>query len=197
MTIGDRGRVCAVSALALGMALFALAAAPRRASAAPHQKLPAGIKVDRDVAYDVHGKSNMLDVYYPEHASAPVPLVIWVHGGAWWAGSKGDGQPAIRLLAHGYAIASINYRLSQEAIYPAQIEDCKAAVRFLRANAKKYHVDPDHIGVWAPRPAAIWWRCWAPPAMSRAWRGRGPIRESPAGCRRFAICLAPPISRKS
>ncbi len=52
------------------------------------------------------------------------------------------------MLGHGYATASINYRLSNEAIFPAQIEDCKAAVRFLRANAKKYNLDPDHIGVW-------------------------------------------------
>src|SRR5262249_32279005 len=58
------------------------------------------------------------------------------------------GGPALGLLSKGYAVASINYRLSQHAVYPAQIEDCKAAVRFLRANAKKYNLDPDHFGVW-------------------------------------------------
>ena len=52
------------------------------------------------------------------------------------------------LVAKGYAVASINYRLSQHAVFPAQIEDCKAAIRWLRANAAKYHLDPDHIGVW-------------------------------------------------
>ena len=51
-------------------------------------------------------------------------------------------------VAKGYAVASINYRLSQHAVFPAQIEDCKAAIRWLRANAAKYHLDPDHIGVW-------------------------------------------------
>jgi len=54
----------------------------------------------------------------------------------------------VRLTAKGYAVASINYRLSQHAVFPAQIEDCKAAIRWLRANAAKYHLDPDHIGVW-------------------------------------------------
>ena len=62
-------------------------------------------------------------------------------------GSK-EGCPAVPLTAKGYAVASINYRLSQHAVFPAQIEDCKAAIRWLRANAAKYHLDPDHIGVW-------------------------------------------------
>ena len=62
-------------------------------------------------------------------------------------GSKENCQ-AVPLIAKGYAVASINYRLSQHAIFPAQIEDCKAAIRWLRANAKKYNLDPDHIGVW-------------------------------------------------
>ena len=67
--------------------------------------------------------------------------------GPGWAGSK-EGCPAVPLTAKGYAVASINYRLSQHAVFPAQIEDCKAAIRWLRANAAKYHLDPDHIGVW-------------------------------------------------
>ena len=66
---------------------------------------------------------------------------------AWSAGSK-EGGPAVRLVAKGYAVASINYRLSQDAIFPAQIEDCKAAIRWLRANAKKYNLDAGHVGVW-------------------------------------------------
>jgi acetyl esterase/lipase len=73
--------------------------------------------------------------------------VIWIHGGAWRGGSKdGRPRPALQLLRRGYAVASINYRLSQHAPFPAQIEDCKAAVRFLRAHASKYGLDPDHFG---------------------------------------------------
>jgi acetyl esterase/lipase len=63
------------------------------------------------------------------------------------AGSK-DGCPAVWLTGRGYAVASINYRYSQQAVFPAQIEDCKAAIRWLRANAAKYHIDPDRVGVW-------------------------------------------------
>ena len=74
-------------------------------------------------------------------------MVVWIHGGGWSSGSK-ENCPAVPLTAKGYAVASINYRLSQHAVFPAQIEDCKAAIRWLRANAAKYHLDPEHIGVW-------------------------------------------------
>jgi acetyl esterase/lipase len=88
-----------------------------------------------------------LDLYLP-HPSGPArPLIAFIHGGAWRGGSK-DGSPAERLLPLGYAVASIEYRFSQDATYPAQIEDCKAAIRWLRAHAKEYGIDPRHIGVW-------------------------------------------------
>jgi acetyl esterase/lipase len=88
-----------------------------------------------------------LDLYLPEKAEDRLPLVVWIHGGAWLTGSK-DDCPAVHFAAKGYAVASINYRLSQHALFPAQIEDCKAAIRWLRANAAKYHLDPGRIGVW-------------------------------------------------
>jgi acetyl esterase/lipase len=110
-------------------------------------RVPDGTKLLLDLPYGPHGVGNTLDLYLPK-ADAPLPLVIWIHGGGWQAGSKDDGGPALGLLNKGYAVASINYRLSQEAIYPAQIEDCKAAVRFLRAEAKQYNIAPDQIGVW-------------------------------------------------
>src|SRR5205085_165270 len=90
---------------------------------------------------------NRLDLYLPEKAQGRLPVVVWIHGGAWRAGSK-DHCPAVPLTAKGFAVASINYRFSQHAVFPAQIEDCKAAIRWLRANADKYHLDPDHIGAW-------------------------------------------------
>ena len=85
----------------------------------------------------------------PEQAGGPLPLVIWVHGGGWQNGSK-DACPPLRrgYVARGYAVASINYRLSGHAVFPAQIEDCKAAVRWLRARAPEYGLDPDRFGVW-------------------------------------------------
>jgi len=91
---------------------------------------------------------NKLDLYLPGKTDRPLPVIVWIHGGGWSAGSKDDGCPAVPFVAKGYAGASINYRLSQHALFPAQIEDCKAAVRWLRANAKKYNLDTKHIGVW-------------------------------------------------
>jgi acetyl esterase/lipase len=109
---------------------------------------PEGTKAYRDVAYVKDGHERQkLDVYVPEKAEGPLPLVVWIHGGGWQAGSK-EGTPALTLLAHGYVVASINYRLSQHAVFPAQIEDCKAAIRWLRANAKTYKIDPEHVAVW-------------------------------------------------
>ena len=65
-----------------------------------------------------------------------MPLIIRIHGGAWLFGGKKSEKPE-DFVRNGYAVASINYRLSQDAIFPAQIEDCKAAVRYLRTNARK------------------------------------------------------------
>ena len=108
----------------------------------------------RDLEYVPGGHArNKLDLYLPRPAGAaggaPLPLVIWVHGGAWLAGSK-EGCGALWLLEKGYAVASINYRLSQHAVFPAQIEDCTAAVRWLRANAATYGLDPERFGAWGP-----------------------------------------------
>ena len=89
-----------------------------------------------------------LDLYLPPESDAAVrPLVVWIPGGGWIGGSK-KGALGKQLLSRGYSLASIEYRFSQEAIYPAQIEDCKAAIRWLRAHASDYHIDPKHIGVW-------------------------------------------------
>ena len=100
--------------------------------------LPRGVRWLRNLALVPGGHPRQkLDLYLPEKAAEqPLPLVVWIHGGGWEAGSK-EGCPAVPLVEKGYAAASINYRLSQQALFPAQIEDCKAAIRWLRANAKK------------------------------------------------------------
>lgn len=104
--------------------------------------------VQRDLVYKrVNGRAIKLDLYSPKNISQPLPVVIWIHGGGWSSGRK-DRPPAVNLVEDDYVVASIDYRLSGEAPFPAQIEDCKAAVRWLRANAAKYHLDPDHIGAW-------------------------------------------------
>ncbi len=105
-------------------------------------------EVQRGLVYKrINGISLALDLYCPEEVSGLLPVIVCVHGGHWGAGGK-DRCPAITLVEDGYAVASINYRLTETAPFPAQIEDCKAAVRWLRANASTYHLDPDHIGVW-------------------------------------------------
>lgn len=111
-------------------------------------QLPEGTKALRDVAYVTTGHERQkLDLFIPSGATNPLPLIIWVHGGAWMGGSK-DQCPALPYLQKGYAVASINYRLSQHAIFPAQIEDCKAAVRWLRAHAKENNLDSNRFAAW-------------------------------------------------
>lgn len=109
------------------------------------QSLPAGTTVHRNLEYGPHER-NKLDIYLPEKKES-APLVIWVHGGGWQAGSK-EGGPAKALVEKGFAVASVNYRYSTQAPFPAQIHDCKAAVRWLRAHAKEYGYDTNHIGAW-------------------------------------------------
>jgi acetyl esterase/lipase len=108
----------------------------------------ANAAVERSLVYKrVNGLVLALDLYRPEGTSGLLPVILCVHGGHWDAGGK-DRCPAITLVQDGYAVASINYRPTRVAPFPAQIEDCKAAVRWLRANASTYNLDPDRIGVW-------------------------------------------------
>ena len=108
-----------------------------------------GVTVERDIVYArVSGRDLPLDIYVPDKAKRPMPVIIWVHGGGWKSGSKGGISRPVGVLSRGYALLSIEYRLSGETIWPAQIEDCKAAVRWTRANARKYGLDPDRIGAW-------------------------------------------------
>ena len=104
-----------------------------------------------DLAYADQSAAQKLDLYIPTTGSGPFPVVIMVHGGGFMFGDKADGAGLTgvdQLLEAGYAVASINYRLSDEATYPAQIFDSKAAVRFLRANAAEYNLNPERFGAW-------------------------------------------------
>lgn len=110
------------------------------------------VRVDRDLDYVGAGNpSQSLDLYVPRghDRSAPLPLVCFIHGGGWETGSKSRAQPAKQLAETGdYAVASIDYRLSGESIWPSPIHDCKAAIRWLHAHADEYGFDADRIGVW-------------------------------------------------
>jgi acetyl esterase/lipase len=107
------------------------------------------VQIVKDIEYGRGGEMPLyLDLYIPETPIIkPMPAVIFIHGGGWQSGDKYPSQ--VRSLAQcGFFAVSINYRLSGVAIFPAAVEDCKCAVRWLRANAVKYNVDPNRIGVW-------------------------------------------------
>jgi acetyl esterase/lipase len=115
--------------------------------------VPETVQVEKDIPYaGTKDPRQTLDLYLPKapKGDKPLPVVVNIHGGAFRMGDKGG--PGVRevldLVASGdYAAASINYRLSTQAKWPAQIHDCKAAIRWVRANARKYNLDPDRIGV--------------------------------------------------
>ena len=113
---------------------------------APAQMGESGIKVVTDVEYaNVDGHRLLLDLHLPERVEG-APLLIWVHGGAWRGGSK-SRMPLNRLVEEGWAIASVDYRLTPVARFPAQVHDIKAALRFLRARGGDYGFDTGKIAI--------------------------------------------------
>jgi acetyl esterase/lipase len=111
---------------------------------------PASAEILRDIEFaKPNGHALKLDLYLPHDRSVPVPVVVFVHGGGWKNGSRKSGEKtAAWLTDHGIAVASIDYRLTDVAQWPAQIDDCYAAVRWVRDHADKYSLDGDHIGAW-------------------------------------------------
>lgn len=117
--------------------------------------VPDGIKKLADLDYSGNDNARQkLDLYLPEggatEAAKALPLVVFIHGGGWRSGDKASGISRLKpFLEEGkYAGASIGYRLSGEAAWPAQIHDCKAAIRFLKAHAGEYGIDADRIAVY-------------------------------------------------
>lgn len=92
------------------------------------------------------GEALLMDLRVPD-GRGPHPVILYLHSGAWITGNR-EGGPAIRQASRGYAVASIDYRLAPAHIWPAQVEDAKAAVRWLRANAARFDLDPNRIGVF-------------------------------------------------
>lgn len=91
-----------------------------------------------------------LDVYWPAEGNGPFPVILVIHGGAFMGGDKRDIQltPMLEGLKRGYAVVSINYRMSGEAIFPALVQDVRAAIRWIRANAEKFLFNPAKIASW-------------------------------------------------
>jgi len=103
-----------------------------------------------NVAYGTVSDSQTLNIYLPNEGEGPFPVIVAIHGGAFKMGSATGGDVAAMLqgVNYGYAVVSINYRLSGEATFPAAVNDCKAAIRFIKANASTYNLDPERIAVW-------------------------------------------------
>lgn len=109
-----------------------------------------GGKKYEKLQYSDVSENDYLDLYVPE-SEEPMPLLILVHGGGFIFNDSQSRQPQLMykyFRDHGYACASINYRLAQEAAFPAGVEDVKSAIRFLRANAEEYGYDPDRFAIW-------------------------------------------------
>lgn len=120
---------------------------PAAPAAKTEAKLPPGVKMLGDISYIPNGDdAQKLDLYLPEKsADRPLPLIVHIHGGGWMAGNKFP-CPVVGMVGKGYAVASVEYRFSQKAKFPAQIQDCQAAIRWLRANAKQHNIDPQRVG---------------------------------------------------
>lgn len=132
----------------LGLALAMLLTGCGGYSRAPHE--PEGVRIIRGLTYATcDGKALQLDLYLPETYQQPLPLIVWLHGGGWIFGSH-TNCPIANLVLRGYAVASVSYRLSDltsPVAFPAQLHDCKAAVRWLRCSAWRFGCDGDRIGV--------------------------------------------------
>jgi acetyl esterase/lipase len=109
-----------------------------------------------DIPYANQSAAQKLDIYLPDKGDGPFPVIVSIHGGAWMFGDKGDvlNLHFLEGLKRGFAVVCMNYRLSDEAQFPKQIYDCKAAVRYLRANAEVYHLDVERIAAWGASAGA-------------------------------------------
>jgi acetyl esterase/lipase len=113
------------------------------------KEMPPGVVERKDIEYGrVGDRSLLLDLYLPDAPAGPLPVLVFIHGGGWRKGDRADYKVyTVRYAQRGYAAATISYRLSEEAKFPAAIEDAKCAVRWVRANAGEYGFDPRHIAV--------------------------------------------------
>lgn len=103
----------------------------------------------KDIEYkNVEGRPLRMDLHLPAEAGGKVPLVFYIHGGGWSTVTKEDATNLRSFISKGYAMVALDYRYSTEAIFPAQIEDVKAALRWLRAHASEFNIDPDRIVAW-------------------------------------------------
>lgn len=148
-------RSLSISLAALAMlivpAILQGADAPAPKVPKPAPTVPADIELIKDIPYstDDHEKHKLDILRMKERSDQPQPVIVWIHGGGFRGGNRTDGYKRLeRFVRRGYLGVTIDYRWSTEILFPAQVQDCKCAIRFLRAHAKDYNLDPDRIGVW-------------------------------------------------
>jgi len=140
-----KSRYCSCHHAFVGHTLLALAASVLVLAAAGKARASTNL----NLAYASVSSAQKLDLYVPTSTNGPLPLIIRIHGGAFKSGDKSDEASSLPALqARGYAVASLNYRLSSEAKFPAGAQDVKAAVRWLRANAATYGIDANRFAAW-------------------------------------------------
>lgn len=126
---------------------------PSKTNMTGRRPLPENVEAKADLPYaDTANSRQRLDLYLPvkRNSDKPLPVVVFIHGGGWRAGDKSSGLGNVgRFVSSGdYAGVSVGYRLTGEAPWPAQIHDCKAAIRWIKGNAKEHGLDADKIAVW-------------------------------------------------
>lgn len=108
--------------------------------------VPDGVSEMLDIQYDTNDKDAKLDIYYPTNRDESLPIIVWVHGGGWISGNKGHMSNYFRILvSHNYVVASIDYSLAPEHVYPTPVKQTMAALQFLQENAENYHIKPSSI----------------------------------------------------
>lgn len=142
----------------------------------PVPPVPENVSADLDLTYLTIGKKELkLDLYRPRVAAKPAPLVVIIHGGCWMDGSRKEvGHYAVNLARLGYVTASVSYRLSEEAPYPAAVEDIRAATKWLTDHAATYNIDPERIAFMGPSAGGHL-------AQYLGYSANTPTREHPQG----------------
>jgi acetyl esterase/lipase len=145
-------RTCPILMLAVITVLGGISL-PMRASQASEGSQSQALQAILDIPYaGTDNPRQCLDLFLPKErrSNAPLPVIVFIHGGGWRNGHKRSGQGRVRPYVESghYAGVSVGYRLSGEAQWPAQIHDCKAAIRWIRANAQTHGLDARRIGVW-------------------------------------------------
>ena len=125
------------------------------------------------------GQPLLMDLFIPTNRiRTPTPAIPWIHGGGWERGDKNGNSGALFLADEGFVTASLFYRLSGDSPFPADIEDCKCAIRFLRANATKFDLDPDRIGVAGASAGGHLAELVATAPLSAGLEGTGGLRNT-------------------